>query len=396
MKNILRTIFLVSCSLTTLLLQAQNRSIAFTEKPWNEILTLAKTGNMMIFLDAYTTWCGPCKWMAANIFTRDSVADLYNSKFICAHFDMEKGEGLTLAQLYQVKAYPTLLFLNTEGEMVHKRVGAPQRVTDYLEMAETALTPGEGLAGCEKRFRAGERDPRFMIRYLDHLQGAYMPLNETLDQYFETVGEREMTARPNWEILFRYVTDVDSKVFSWFLGHRAEYEQLYTRDSVHAKIDNVLLQALTGKLRSRDFTENDYEQLKQKIRTSGYPGAEKVIFTGDLNVFQMKGDMGGFIRLASIGFDRFYAEDPVMLERVAATFLQIASEKEPLEKAAVWAKKSISLAPSPSNHDIYAQLMFKLGNRKEAEKFELRAIEMAREKKLPTLDYEENLKRFRN
>ena len=179
----------------------QKQSITFIEKPWTDLLAQAKSQNKMIFLDAYTSWCGPCKWMAANMFTNDTIAAYYNKTFICAHFDMEKGEGVQLAQTYQVRAYPTLLFINQAGEMVHKRVGAPQKIQDYLDMGKIALTPGEGFNAYVKKFQDGERDPKFMMKYLDRLQGAYMPINEPLKQYFASQKESDLLSRANWEMI---------------------------------------------------------------------------------------------------------------------------------------------------------------------------------------------------
>ena len=66
---------------------SQNRSIKFVEKPWKELIAMAKQDNKMIFLDAFASWCGPCKWMAANMFTNDTVADYYNKTFICASIE---------------------------------------------------------------------------------------------------------------------------------------------------------------------------------------------------------------------------------------------------------------------------------------------------------------------
>ena len=102
--------------------------------------------------------------MATNMFTTDSVADYYNKTFICAHFDMEKGEGPELAKTFQVMAYPTLLFINANGELVHKRVGAAQQARDYIRMGKDALTPGEGFVACLKKFQDGNRDPVFLLK----------------------------------------------------------------------------------------------------------------------------------------------------------------------------------------------------------------------------------------
>ena len=111
---------------------AQNRSIQFKEGNWESLLQQAKKENKLIFLDCYTSWCGPCKMLAKTVFTNDTVADFYNKHFICAQMDMEKGEGPELAKRYNVRAYPTLLYVNKEGKLVHNVVGfqKPSKLVD--------------------------------------------------------------------------------------------------------------------------------------------------------------------------------------------------------------------------------------------------------------------------
>ena len=82
-------------------------------------------------MDAYTTWCGPCKRMAAEVFTEPEVGRFYNENFINVKIDMEKGEGIELARQYDVYAYPTLLFINGEGELVHRGLGYQDFVQFY-------------------------------------------------------------------------------------------------------------------------------------------------------------------------------------------------------------------------------------------------------------------------
>lgn len=86
---------------------AQNRSITFEPKDWKQAVEKAKGENKLIFLDCYTSWCGPCKNLAANIFTRDAVADFYNRHFVNVSMDMEKDvDGVMLSKVYQPDAYP--------------------------------------------------------------------------------------------------------------------------------------------------------------------------------------------------------------------------------------------------------------------------------------------------
>lgn len=87
----------VGLFLFTSILQAQNKSvdakqigISFEHSSWEDILKKAKEENKLIFIDAYTTWCGPCKMMARNVFTDAEVGTFFNQNFINVKLDMEK------------------------------------------------------------------------------------------------------------------------------------------------------------------------------------------------------------------------------------------------------------------------------------------------------------------
>ncbi len=115
--------------------------IIFLENPvWSTVLAKAKKENKIIFFDAYAVWCGPCKQMDADTYKDQSVADFYNANFINVKYDMEKGEGIMLAQQFAVTAYPSLLFVSGDGEMLHKGLGF-QVANQFLELAKTAINP---------------------------------------------------------------------------------------------------------------------------------------------------------------------------------------------------------------------------------------------------------------
>ena len=63
------------------------------------------------------------KKMDNFVFTDSIIGDFYNKNFICLKYDAERGEGITLANKFEVKAYPTLLFLSPQLEIELKHVG---------------------------------------------------------------------------------------------------------------------------------------------------------------------------------------------------------------------------------------------------------------------------------
>jgi thioredoxin 1 len=112
------------------------KGIQFTEGSWASLLKKAKRENKLIFLDAYTTWCGPCKQLQKNVFTREDVAGVFNGNFINVKIDMEAGEGPSLARRYPIEGYPTLFFINGKGKVVKQLLGY-QQPQDLIKAAKS-------------------------------------------------------------------------------------------------------------------------------------------------------------------------------------------------------------------------------------------------------------------
>ena len=120
MKSMLNVILkIMFCTMLSMAV-VQGQGIEFFDGSWDEVLAEAKKKRRLVFVDAYTTWCGPCKMMARNTFTDSGVGEFHNENFINYKFDMEKGEGLELSVLYDVKVYPALLFVDSEGNLLHR------------------------------------------------------------------------------------------------------------------------------------------------------------------------------------------------------------------------------------------------------------------------------------
>lgn len=92
-KTIYTLIFLIAISFN-----AQSKTgINFQAKNLDEAKKLAKQENKLIFVDLYTTWCGPCKLMKKNTFPNPELGELFNKNFISLYIDAEK-EGTELAK----------------------------------------------------------------------------------------------------------------------------------------------------------------------------------------------------------------------------------------------------------------------------------------------------------
>jgi len=115
------------------------KGIQFFKGTWEEALKAAETEKKLIFLDAYASWCGPCKLMARNTFTNEKVGDFFNANFINVKMDMEKTEdGKRLSRKYRLSAYPTLYFVNNEEKVVYESRGY-QKPNQLIGVGERAL-----------------------------------------------------------------------------------------------------------------------------------------------------------------------------------------------------------------------------------------------------------------
>ncbi|QJD95376.1 DUF255 domain-containing protein [Mucilaginibacter robiniae] len=122
----------------------KDKQINFIEDAWPEALKKAAAQNKYVFVDAYATWCGPCKMLKATTFKNNKAAAFFNQNFINVSIDMEKGLGPQLAQQWQIQAYPTLIIFNAQGKPVLGTVGY-LGAQDLMRFGQQALDKDKGI-----------------------------------------------------------------------------------------------------------------------------------------------------------------------------------------------------------------------------------------------------------
>lgn len=119
------------------------QGIQFMQGSYREVLEKAKAENKKVFIDFYTTWCGPCKEMSSKVFMDADVAKYFNEKFISYQINAEDKAFATEVSRYEVTAYPTLVIADETGKLLGKQVGACDR-SYFLKFAQSAT--GECLS----------------------------------------------------------------------------------------------------------------------------------------------------------------------------------------------------------------------------------------------------------
>ena len=93
--------------------------VVFEETGIKAVFQKAREENKLVFIDCYTSWCGPCKKMLKEVFSRKDIGEYMNTRFVNYKQDMEQEEGKELAGKYGVEVYPTFFILDEAGEVRH-------------------------------------------------------------------------------------------------------------------------------------------------------------------------------------------------------------------------------------------------------------------------------------
>ncbi len=369
MKN---TILFFAATLAFGTLQAQG--IEFMKGSWKEILAEAARQDKIVFVDAFTTWCGPCKMMDRNTFTNKEVGEFFNANFINAKIDMEKGEGPALAQEYSVRAYPTFLFVDSEGTLVHRTLGY-QESSMFIQNAQAALDPNLRMSGMNARYAAGDRSPEFLRKYTElragMMDGSHVKVAE---EYLQT--QKDWTTEENMEFLFYYAEDADSPMFDFLFKNRQAFENAYGEEMVRGKIQEAAFRKV---MQSGDELPESIVQKLDAFFTEKCPDiAPRLSAETAMSLYRMSGNPDLFAETAVKYYDKYPSEDFLELNEAAWGFYENVDDKAKLEKALGWALKSVSIESHYFNNDTVAALYYKLGNKKEAMKYAKKAIAIAK------------------
>lgn len=233
--NFLRTIPVLSALCFATITYAAD-GINFFQGSWSQLLETAQKQGKPIFVDVYTDWCAPCKQMDKDVLPSPEVGSKYNALFINYKLDAEKGEGVAIANKYSVKAYPTYLYLDPQGYLLHRAVGyflpAP-----FIAQAERAVSLGASdnpISFLEKEFNSGNRQPAFLRSYIKKMSSLGLDNTAALNAYFSAIPARELAQPAELAFLGEHISSTRFQGMPFLLSHysslkKEQQQKLATR-----------------------------------------------------------------------------------------------------------------------------------------------------------------------
>jgi thioredoxin-related protein len=364
-------------------------NIDFLDNPeWSDVLKLAENSGKIIFLDGYTSWCAPCKRMEKEVFTRARVANYFNQKFINVKYDMEAAEGMKLKKAYEVSVFPTYLFVNQKGKVVHKIVGAYTEKDDFLEYSMLAATPGESYADLQHRYNNGERNSILMFSYLRALKFAAETDKEKdiVDNYLGLMGKDHFMDPAYWDIIKHFMSDPLSKPFHILLENRAEIAAVNGESVVNDLVYKILSNQM--KMNAAGYTKDgiNFDPVAEKefislLKKYEFPRRNELLARSLIAQYHRRGEWSNYAvfmdAIVDFGLLKEHETPLREIDNFTNIFVNIILDETLLERALRWSEYTFENETKASERAKYlktkAVILEKLGRKTEAEEAKVQA-----------------------
>ena len=373
---------------------AQDKGMKFEHNTsWEQVLAKAKAENKFIFVDAFTTWCGPCKMMSKNIFPLEEVGDFYNAHFINLKIQLDTtnddndevkswfAAGKEIATKYNVKAFPTYLMFSPNGEIVHRAVGSSD-AAKFIAKGQDAINPNKQYYTLKRQYEAGKKDEQSLYTLAKAANDGYdQPFSKQItDEYLAT--QKNLLTKENIEFLADNISSSKDKGFAELLSNPDTFDKFLGKEYSISTIRNIIIREEVIPLlfpKGQKPNLNPDWDAALKVASAKYPvyAGEAVSFY-KINNYQRKGDWKNF-GPAVVAYMKAYGSKVSNAQMNSFAYLIFENCEDVLSVASAlkWSRQSFAANNSPMYMDTYANLLHKSGKTKEAIIWETKARKLA-------------------
>jgi thiol-disulfide isomerase/thioredoxin len=256
------------------------KGVAFENgSTWAEIKAKAKAENKYVFIDAWATWCGPCIYMNKNVFPSPEVGAFFNKNFINVKLQLDSTykdkeevrrwyqDAKNIKEVYNIRFYPTFIFLSPEGELVHRGVGGTDAMA-FIILGKEALDPQLQFYTLKKKYDAGSRDTSLLRSLATGANRA------AYDELAKVVIKELLATQPtlftkeNLRLLMSTISSISDEGFEIFLKEGKKADALLGKGrSVAFVKDIIMYNVLNNELFSDEQPNKniDWRSVEKKI-----------------------------------------------------------------------------------------------------------------------------------
>lgn len=372
---------------------AQDKGIRFEHNlTWSEIAAKAKAEKKYIFVDCYTTWCGPCKYMTKNVFPLQEVGDFFNQAFINVKYQMDStakdneevkmkhADAAFINKEYKIMFYPTYLFFNPDGELV-RRDGGSSEAAEFIALGKNALNPAKQYYMLAKQYEQGDHDPG-LLKQLTLMAGE-IPDEEFNSRYTNAyfATQKNLLSEDNLQVVYDATKSVNDTGFKLIMNNLAVFEKISSREHIVKNMKSIILLHEYSAKENRglsNWTESGWATFNNRLKEKYPPFYQDVFIDIKARVAASKKQWTAFAKLVTQYAQSGNAYHEELNNYAWAVFRECA-DKAILNQALDWSLQSFTKQdkPEPGYIDTYANILYKLGRKKEALQWEKKAQETA-------------------
>lgn len=372
-------------------IQAQDNGIHFEHNSsWKTVLSKAKAENKYILVDCFTTWCGPCRYMSSTIFPKEEVGTFFNDKFINVEFQLDTtvkdaedikalyADAAFISKQYNIVAYPTFLFFSPDGQIVHREVGG-SNADEFIAKGKNALDPEKQYYTQVEKYESGNRDAAF-LKNLTLL--TINCLDETLrakyaKDYLSTQGN--FFSNDNLLFIYQSTKSTTDTGFNLMMKNIKKFESVVDKKELLYTLKMIIIPSEFLQADNKgDWTTKQWNSYANGLKKKYVFLAEDILFRVKIITYRNKNDWNTFAEVVTkYASSQSHRADE--LNEYAWTIFGKSSDKRILEEALVWSKIAFTDQEKiePGYIDTYANLLYKIGRKKEALEWEMKAQKIA-------------------
>ena len=263
--------------------------IEFEDSSFAGALKKAKEQGKLLFMDCYTTWCGPCKMMSNQVFKQKFIGDFFNQNLVSLKVDMEKGEGKDLQKRFNVNAFPTMFLLDGDGNIVYKILGG-RDARSFMESIKRGMEQKTPYYILKSKYEAGERSVELMADYFQTMSDAGEMKNADGEakSYLATLKAPELYSVSAWALYDKFVNDVSGAEFKFLVNNRKEFAKVVGDSAVDKKIEQVIFPVAINYLKGSVSKENMNQVWKLVNAAKFTPDYSLVLLSKIVSLYDQK------------------------------------------------------------------------------------------------------------
>ena len=356
---------------------------------WTQVQAKAKAENKYIFMDCFTTWCGPCRYMRTTIFPQAEMGSYFNDKFVSIEVQLDTtskdneqvknwyADAHAIKDHYSINAFPTYLIFAPDGRPLHRIVGAADAKV-FINLVQGAFDTTKQYYTKLKQFENGRRDSAFLHRFAIQVSDVYdLALGKKVVKAY-LASQPSLLTPGALDLINLYTTRSTDEYFDFLAKNIKEIDKVSGAGKAEEKLRTIFSNEGRG-VRWDDKNVSRWQDYQKKIKATLPAQADEIILRIDINIYLAKRDWPNFEK-AITSYMKQYGQqmNNEDMNSIAWSVFENCSDASCVSQI-LDISSQLKTSTEPAFLDTYANLLYKTGKKEEAIAMEQKALEASPE-----------------